>query len=85
MTTTTKQSGLRGWLVRCTGVAIALTFCASALADPSKNVVQLPTKDSAKKTTRKVCYTVITGSAIPQPCERYAGIPTTAGPMNVLR
>ena len=86
MTTTTKLSGLSGLLVRCTGVAIALTFCASAFADPSKNVVQLPTKQSAQKTTRKVCYTVISGSAIPQPCDRIAGpIPTTANAMNVIR
>jgi hypothetical protein len=86
MTTTTRLNGLGGWLVRCTSVVVAMAFCATALADPSKNVVSLPNKQSAQKTTRKVCYVVISGSGIPQPCDRLVGaIPTTAAPMDVIR
>jgi hypothetical protein len=83
MTTTNKLPGLGGWSVRCVSVAIAFAFCASAFADPSKNVVQLANKP-AKKTTHKVCYTFISGSAIPQPCDRLGTIPTTSNPMTII-
>ena len=64
---------------------MALAFCASAFAEPGKNVVQLKERQ-AKATVRKVCYTMISNSAIPQPCERLAtSIPTTASPMEIIR
>jgi hypothetical protein len=83
MTTTIRLPGLVGWSVRCVSVALALAFCASAFADPSKNVVSLANQP-AKKTTHKVCYTFISGSAIPQPCDRLGVIPTTAVPMTII-
>jgi hypothetical protein len=65
---------------------MALAFCASAFADPSKNVVALAKEQPAKKVTRKVCYTYIGNSPIPQPCDRLASpIPTTAAPMDIIR
>jgi hypothetical protein len=86
MTTATRLSGLGRWLVRCTAAATALAFCASAFADPSKDGVPLPKKQPAKKVMRKVCYTYIGNSKIPQPCDRIAGpIPTTAEPMDIIR
>ena len=82
MTTTTRLSGLGGWLGRCLSVAIAFAFCASVFAsDPSKNVVQ--TSKPTKKSTR-VCYTYISNSGIPQPCSRLGAIPTTSTPMLVI-
>lgn len=84
MTTATKLSGLGSWLVRGAAAAVALAFCTSAFADSSKPIVQL-SKDTTKK-TRKVCYVVISNSAIPQPCDRLqTPIPTTAAPMDIIR
>jgi len=62
-------------------VAIAFAFCASAFADPSKNVVSLPKQQPVQKRTQKMCLTYISGSGIPQPCDRLGAIPTTAIPM----
>ena len=42
MKTPFRLSGLVGWMGRCGVALIALAFCASALADPSKNVVATP-------------------------------------------
>jgi hypothetical protein len=84
MTTATRLSGLGSWLGRCLSVVIACAFCASALADPSKNVVELSKQQPAKKTAHKVCYTYISNSAIPQPCNRLGAIPTTSSPMIVI-
>jgi hypothetical protein len=65
---------------------MALAFCTSAFADPSKDGVQLPKEQPAKKVTRKVFYTYIGNSKIPQPCDRVAGpIPTTVSPMDIIR
>jgi hypothetical protein len=88
MTTDTRHGRLFGWSVRCVSVALALAFCASAFADPGKNVVvsekQRPIKKA--KTVKKVCYTLISDSAIPQPCDRIRGaIPTTATDMIIYR
>lgn len=74
MTTVKKPFGFCGWSIRCASVVISLAFCASAFADPSKNVV---TQAQPAK-VKKVCYVYITGSDIPQPCERLGVIPTTA-------
>jgi hypothetical protein len=63
--------------IRLTSVVMAVAFCASAFAaEPSKPVV--------KKNVRKVCYMLITGSGVPQPCDRIRGIPTTASALDVL-
>jgi hypothetical protein len=77
MTTVTKPCGFRGWSIRCASFAMALAFCASALADPSKNVVTSTKPQTTVKKTHKVCYALITGSAIRQPCNRLSVIPTT--------
>jgi hypothetical protein len=80
---------LAGWMGRCGVALIALAFCASAFADPSKNVV-VPTKASATKAQteaqqaafKRQVYIFISSSGIPQPIERVAGhIPTTVVPM----
>lgn len=82
--TTVNRHRLCGWSVRCAAAAITLAICASALADPSKNVVTLPKQDGTHKHTKKVCYTYISGSATAQPCDRLGPIPTTAGAMDVV-
>ncbi len=69
---------------RLCGVVLALAFCTSAFADPSKNVVLPVTQQTATKTAKKMCYTVAGNSRIPQPCERLAAIPTTHGAMIIL-
>lgn len=80
---------LAGWMGRCGVALIALAFCASAFADPSKNVV-VPTNASATKAQseaqraafKRQVYIFISSSGIPQPIERVAGpIPTTVVPM----
>jgi hypothetical protein len=78
MTTAKRPSGLCGWSIRCASVALSLAFCASVFADPSKNVVTPMKQQPSVKTVRKACYVYITGSAIAQPCDRLAVIPTTA-------
>jgi len=77
MTTAQSPFGSRGWSIRCASVAISLLVCASAFADPSKNVVTPAKQQHAAKSVKKVCYALITGSAIPQPCDRLGVIPTT--------
>jgi hypothetical protein len=83
---------LAGWMGRCGVALIALAFCASAFADPSKNVV-VPTKVSAtnaqteaqRAAYKKQVYIFISSSGIPQPIERVAGhIPTTVVPMFIV-
>jgi hypothetical protein len=54
------------------------------LADSSKNVVIPAKQQPAQKTVRKVCYVMISGFGIPQPCDRLGGIPTTVYPMDRL-
>ena len=88
MTTETRHGRLFGWSVRCAGMVLALAFAVSAFADPEKNVVvsqnQRPLKKA--KMVRKVCYTLISDSKIPQPCERMRGpVPTTATEMIIFR
>ena len=74
---------------RCGVALIALTFCASTFADPSKNVVIAPKASATKAQTdaqrvayKKQLYIFISSSGIPQPVDRVAGpIPTTVVPM----
>ena len=83
---------LAGWTGRCGVALVALTFCASALADPSKNVVATPREQATKVQTaaeraalQKQIYMMISGSAIPQPIDRVQGpIATTATPLYVI-
>ena len=79
---------LAGWMGRCGVAFIALAFCASAFADPSKNLVAMPKASATKAQTeaqrlafKKHLYIFIYSSGIPQPIERVAGpIPTTVVP-----
>ena len=92
MKTPFRLSRLVGWMGRCGVALIALAFCASALADPSKNVVVEPKAQVSKIQTasrdvvaKKLYFTFTGGSAIPQPIDRVSGpIPTTAIPMIIL-
>jgi hypothetical protein len=92
MNTPFRLPRLAGWTGRCGVALVALTFCASALADPSKNVVATPREQAAKVQTaaqraalKKQIYMMISGSAIPQPIDRVQGpIATTAIPMFVI-
>src|SRR5437762_1061081 len=77
---------LAGWTGRCAAAFIMLAYCASAVADPSKNVVAQPKAQMVRYVAgNKQVYIFISNSAIPQPIDRVAGpIPTTASPMFVL-
>lgn len=59
--------------MKVTAAIVALAFCGSAFANPTQPTVKL-----AKQHKKIACYAVITGSAIPQPCDRLSTIPTTA-------
>lgn len=91
MKTPFRLSGLVGWMGRCGVALVALAFCASVLADPSKNVVVEPKAQVSKIQTapssvvaKKLYFVFTGGSAIPQPIDRISGpIPTTASPMIV--
>ena len=91
MKTPFRLSRLVGWMGRCGVALMALAFCASAFADPSKNVVATPKFQASKMQTatqqevaRKLYFVFTGGSAIPQPIDRVSGpIPTTASPMLV--
>ena len=92
MKTPFRLSRLVGWMGRCGVALIALAFCASAFADPSKNVVATPKVQASKMQTatqqevaKKLYFVFTGGSAIPQPIDRVSGpIPTTASPMLVF-
>ncbi len=84
MTTVIRLSRLCGWSIRCASIVLAVAFCASAFADPSENVVLPATQQPAQRTVKKLCYVVTASSAIPQPCDRLAAIPTTATPMLII-
>jgi hypothetical protein len=62
--------------MKLTAAVVALAVCGSAFANPTQPTVKL-----AKQHKKVACYAIITGSAIPQPCDRLSVIPTTA---NVL-
>jgi hypothetical protein len=87
MKTPFRLSRLAGWTGRCAVAFITLAFCASAFADPSKNVVTQPKAPVVRNAVaaKKQIYIIISGSAIPQPIDRVAGrVATTAIPMFVL-
>jgi hypothetical protein len=91
MKTPFRLSGLVGWMGRCGVTLVALAFCASALADPSKNVVEPKAQVSKIQTAsrdvvaKKLYFVFTGGSGIPQPIDRVSGpIPTTAIPMLIF-
>src|SRR4029077_19905627 len=73
MKTPFRLSRLVGWMGRCGVALIALAFCASAFADPSKNVVATPKVQASKMQTAtqqevaKKLYFVFTGGAAISP------------------
>ena len=77
---------LAGWTGRCAAAFTMLAFCASAVADPSKNVVTQPKAQMVRYSVagNKQIYIFISGSAIPQPCSRLRIIPTTGYAMERL-
>jgi len=70
--------------VACCALIAPLAFCASAFAGPSENVVLPAKQQSVQSTVTKVYYVVTASSAIPQPFDRLAAIPTTATPMKIF-
>ncbi|MEY2491747.1 MAG: hypothetical protein QOH24_698 [Verrucomicrobiota bacterium] len=87
MKTPFRLSRLAGWTGRCAVAFVTLAFCASAFADPSKNVVTQQRAQVVRHVVdgKRNVYIVISGSAIPQPIDRVAGpIATTAIPMYVI-
>ena len=84
---------LAGWMGRCGVALIALTFCVSAFADPSKNVVVTPKASATKGQTeaqqlafKKQAYIFVASSGIPQPIDWVAvPIQTTMVPMSIVR
>ena len=79
--TVSKLTRLGGWSVRW-GARRSRSLFGMAMADPAKTYVFSSRKPSEKAQT--MCYVTITGSLIPQPCERWSGILTTAIPMVVI-
>src|SRR2546423_9802008 len=79
MKTPFRLSGLVGWMGRCGVAFVALAFCASALADPSKNVVEPKAQVSKIQTTpssvvaKKLYFVFTGGSAIPPPHDPGSG------------
>ena len=66
--------------LKVSSALMALALCVTAMADPVK-----PVKLAKQNTSsRKLCYAVISNSAIPQPCDRLSTIPTTAEPLSVI-
>jgi len=85
MKTKSRFSRLCGWSARCASGVFALAFCASAFADPNKNVVVAPNQQIAQKRVIKICYMKTIASGIPQVCTRFEGLdPTTESPMEVI-
>jgi hypothetical protein len=84
MITVTRRRRLCCWSIRSTSVALALLVCASAFADPSKNVVVAPTGQAAQKRVTKVCYVRSTASGVPLPCNWFGAFPTTANPIEII-
>jgi len=78
-------SRLCGWSARCASGVLALAFCASAFADPNKNVVVASKQQITEKRVIKICYVKTIASGIPQACIRLEGLdPTTESPMEII-
>ena len=70
---------------RCAIASVALIVCASIFAaDPGKILV-IKTAQQTGKSVRKKCYVISSVSGVPQPCDRFGGIPTTASPILIIR
>jgi hypothetical protein len=64
-------------------VAQAKTEKPAARRHVHENVVWPATQQPVTKTVRIMCFVVVSGSRIPQPCNRLAAIPNTANPMTI--
>src|SRR2546429_9912992 len=92
MKTPFRLSRLVGWMGRCGVTLVALAFCASALADPSKNVVVEPKAQVSKIQTalrsvvaKKLYYTFTGGAWLHQPSDRMcSALTTTATPLLLI-
>jgi len=85
MKTGSRFSRLCGWSARCATGVLALAFCASAFADPNKNVVVAPKQQITHTRVIKICYVKTIASGIPQRCDRYFGVfATTTNPIEVI-
>ncbi len=78
------RAGHNQYMKTYVGIVLALAFCASAFADPSKNVVVQPTQQMAYPKVVKICYIKTIASGIPQRCDRFAGFPTTSSPLQII-
>jgi len=64
---------------------LALAFCASAFADPNKNVVVAPKQQITETNVIKVCYVKTIAAGFPHRCDRFKGLdPTTESPMEII-
>jgi hypothetical protein len=74
--------------IRLTSLVLAVGLCASAFAgsdQPPVNQRQVnQAQAQASQSKRKVCLVMTSSSAIPIPCERIRGIPTTSSAMDVI-
>ena len=85
MNTPCRLSCLAGWMRQCAIASVTLIICASMFAaDPSKTLV-IKTAKQTGKSVRKKCYVMSSVSGVPQPCDRFGGIPTTASPILIIR
>lgn len=85
MKTGSRFSRLCGWSARCATGVLALAFCASAFADPNKNEVVAPKRQSTQTRVIKLCYVKTIASGIPQRCDRYFGpVATTTSPIELI-
>jgi hypothetical protein len=85
MKTASRFSRLCGWSARCASGVLALAFCASAFADPNKNVVVAPKQQITETRVIKICYVKTIASGIPHPCNRFVGLDaTTESPMEII-
>ena len=65
-----------GWLIQVSLAVAALALCASASAGTVK-------RNAAPK-HYKYCYVRVSGTNVPQSCERFHGIASTAIPMDII-
>lgn len=68
--------------LRCGVAAVAIAFCVSALAGADSKASKAPRHYAHK--AQKTCYVMLSNTSFPQPCDRVAGIPSTATPMEII-
>ncbi|HEY0369529.1 MAG TPA: hypothetical protein VGC85_08030 [Chthoniobacterales bacterium] len=85
MKTTSQSYRVASLSVWCVAAVAAIAFCGSTLADSSKDgPVSAKQARVEQKAPRKTYYIQMGSSGIPQPCERFAPVPTTASPMEII-